>query len=73
LPTRPIKASDSRSKGFSDISVELDAIPPDRLRELVTIAIDRHLPARQLQILKIAEAEERKLIGGMVGLIEARL
>ena len=35
LPTRPTKASDSRSKGFGDISVELDAIPPDQLRELV--------------------------------------
>ena len=30
LPTRPTKTTDSRSKGFGDISVELDAIPPDR-------------------------------------------
>jgi hypothetical protein len=32
LPTRPTKQSDSRSKGFGDISVELDAIEPDTLR-----------------------------------------
>jgi hypothetical protein len=32
LPTRPTKASDSRSRGFGDISVELDAIEPTGLR-----------------------------------------
>jgi hypothetical protein len=32
LPTRPTKQRDSRSKGFGDISVELDAIEPDTLR-----------------------------------------
>ena len=29
LPTRPTKTTDSRAKGFGDISVELDAIPPN--------------------------------------------
>jgi hypothetical protein len=43
LPTRPTKTSDSRARGFGDISVELDAIPPDRLRDLVDEAISRHL------------------------------
>ena len=33
LPTRPTKTSDTRSKGFGDISVELDAIEPNRLRQ----------------------------------------
>ena len=61
MPTRPTKTSDSRSKGFGDISVELDAIPPTDLRDLVTMAIEQHLPKHQLDILKIAEAEERKL------------
>ena len=32
LPTRPTKQSDSRSKTWKGDSVELDAIPPDRLR-----------------------------------------
>ena len=73
LPTRPTKKSDSRSKGFGDISVELDAIPPDQLRSLVDEAIARHLPKHQLDILKIAEAEERKLLHGLVGLMEAHL
>jgi hypothetical protein len=73
LPTRPTKTSDSRARGFGDISVELDAIPPDRLRDLVDEAISRHLPQHQLNILKIAEAEERKLLRGLVGLMEAHL
>jgi hypothetical protein len=37
LPTRPTKTSDSRSRNFGgDVSVELDAIEPDRLRSIVT-------------------------------------
>ena len=35
LPTRPTKSSDTRSKGFGDVSVELDAIAPEALRQLV--------------------------------------
>ena len=37
LPTRPTKASDTRSKGFGDISVELDAIDPETLRNLSSL------------------------------------
>ena len=66
LPTRPTKTTDSRSKNFGDISVELDAIPPDRLRELVQFAIERHLPRRQFEILKEAEASEREIIMRLV-------
>jgi hypothetical protein len=69
LPTRPTKQSDSRSKGFGDISVELDAIAPDDLRGLVQGAIEQHLPAEQFEILKVAEASERRLIAGLVGMI----
>jgi hypothetical protein len=67
LPTRPTKASDSRSKGFGDISVELDAITPEDLRALVQIVIEQHLPKRQFDILKAAEASERDIIKRLVG------
>jgi hypothetical protein len=67
LPTRPTKISDSRSKGFGDISVELDAIPPQDLRDLVQIVIEQHLPRHQFDILKIAEASERNIIKRLVG------
>jgi hypothetical protein len=60
LPTRPTKTSDTRSKGFGDISVELDAINPDDLRDLVQEAIERHLPPEQYEVLRQAEASERE-------------
>jgi len=66
LPTRPTKSSDTRSKNFGDISVELDAIPPEEFREMVRDVIERHLPADQFDILKAAEASERDLISRLV-------
>jgi hypothetical protein len=72
LPSRPTKSSDSRSKGFGDVSVELDAIPPDRLRMLVESVIECHLPRRQFEILRIAEESERDLLKGLVREIAGR-
>jgi len=66
LPTRPTKKTDSRAKNFGDVSVELDAIEPDQLRDLVEQAIQRHLPAHQFRILKEAEASERELLTRLV-------
>ncbi len=43
LPTRPTKATDSRSKSFSGMSVEVDAIPPEHLRMLVRSSIQCHI------------------------------
>ncbi len=67
LPTRPTKTSDSRSKGFGDISVELDAIDARLLRQIVRDALERHLPADQLAVLKVAEASERELLLAWAG------
>jgi hypothetical protein len=67
LPTRPTKTSDTRAKNFGDISVELDAIDPDRLRLLVTEAIENHLPKQQFAILKAVEESERDIIRQLVG------
>jgi hypothetical protein len=66
LPTRPTKQSDTRSKGFGEISVELDAIDPNDLRALVQAVIEIHLPPEQFEVLKAAEESERKLIGRLV-------
>lgn len=66
LPTRPTKKSDSRAKDFGEISVELDAFEPRHLRALVEDCIDRHLSARQLGVLKVAEESERTLLTTMV-------
>jgi hypothetical protein len=62
LPTRPTKATDTRSKGFGGISVELDAIEPEDLRTLVREAIEQNLPPEQFEILRVAEESERTAI-----------
>jgi hypothetical protein len=66
LPTRPTKSTDSRAKNFGDISVELDAIEPNRLRSIVSNVIDIHLPQQQFEVLKAAEESERELIARLV-------
>ncbi len=72
LPTRPTKTSDSRAKNFGPVSVELDAIPADWLRLIVREAIEYHLPARQLEIMKVAEASERKWLDDLASRVAER-
>jgi hypothetical protein len=60
LPTRPTKKTDSRAKGWRGGSVELDAIPADLLRQLVTEVITRHIDPRQLAETRRAERLERQ-------------
>jgi hypothetical protein len=63
LPTRPTKTTDTRAKKFgSATSVELDAIPADKLRALVRECIERHVDQQQLTILKVAEDSERDFL-----------
>jgi len=63
LPTRPTKASDSRSVTWTGgDSVELDAIRPDLLRALVRSTIEQHVDERQLEVIRTAEASERELL-----------
>jgi 5S rRNA maturation endonuclease (ribonuclease M5) len=71
LPTRPTKTSDTRAKKFRRVhgteSVELDAIPPDELRNLVRAAIDRHMDSWQLEQFRMVEREERQTLREMFG------
>jgi hypothetical protein len=62
LPSRPTKMTDTRAKNFGGASVELDAIPPDRLRTMVQDCLERHLPKSKLEVLKVAEESERNLM-----------
>lgn len=67
LPGRPTKASDTRAAKFGDHeSVELDAIPPDYLRDVVETAILQHLPADELAVLKAAEDSERAALADII-------
>ena len=60
LLTRPTKKSDPRSKKWrGGESVEVDAIPPSRLRELTRECIERHIPDGHMDVLEQAESSER--------------
>jgi hypothetical protein len=63
LPSRPTKIKDPRAKKFVGTSVELDAIPANKLRKLVRDCIERHIDQRQLAVLRAAEESERETLG----------
>jgi hypothetical protein len=63
LPTRPTKATDSRTKRWSGgESVELDAIDANELRSLCNLEIMTHVDRRHLKGLEVAEQSERELL-----------
>ena len=62
LPTRPTKKTDTRSGTFGDESVELDAIEPAVLRQMVTDRLEREFPDGAREKLKRQEKAARKEI-----------
>ena len=63
LPSRPTKESDPRAKDWnSGDSVELDAIEPDELRNIVRNCIERHVDQAQLDFLREQEKRERGIL-----------
>jgi hypothetical protein len=67
LPTRPTKQTDTRARGFASASVEVDAIPPTVLREIVEDAITQHINTDAYHATRTAEAAEREYLGRMIG------
>ena len=65
LPTRPTKQTDTRAARFAGESVEVDAIPPAVLRQVVRDAIERHIDQDALRLTREAEASEREVLGRM--------
>lgn len=62
LPTRPTKRTDSRAKNFIGESVEVDAIPPKVLRQIVSDCITQHVDQKAYDSLMYAEAGEREAL-----------
>lgn len=60
LPTKPPKASDSRSKRFHGQTVEAEAVPVDTMRAILRHAIERFIDPRELEVMKVAEESERE-------------
>jgi hypothetical protein len=62
LPTRPTKKTDSRCKTFKGRSVEVDAIPPAILKQLVNDCIVQHIDGEALERLQTVERAEREVL-----------
>lgn len=67
LPTRPTKTTDSRSKGFIGESVEVDAIPPAKLRAIARYCIEHHIDRRVLEQTRATEDQERATLARVLG------
>jgi hypothetical protein len=62
LPTRPTKKSPHSKKWTGGESVEVDAIRPAVLRQLVRDAIEQHIDQEALRITREAERSEREIL-----------
>jgi hypothetical protein len=63
LPTRPTKRDGNRhAAGFVGRSVELDALTPRVLRDMVRKVIERHISPAATMALRVAEDSERELL-----------
>jgi hypothetical protein len=63
LPTRPTKRTGNlHAIGFEGDSTELDALPPDHLRQMVRDVIEQHISQRELTIVRAIEDSEREQI-----------
>jgi hypothetical protein len=69
LPSRPTKTTDTRARKFVGTSVELDAVPVQKLRGLVRECIEQHVDQEQLAILRVAEASERETLTRWAGIV----
>jgi hypothetical protein len=67
LPTRPTKASDPRARDFAGESVEVDAIPAARLRQITEEAITQHIDGDALRVTRVAEQGEREMLTRLAG------
>ncbi len=59
LPTKPVKATQSRKRYDIDQTVEAEAMPPAMLREIVAGAFEPMVDQRQMMLLREVEAAER--------------
>lgn len=62
LPTAPPKASDTRSKGWSGGTCQLEALPPNIIAEILRAAIERRFDSEMLHLDQRLEELEREEI-----------
>jgi len=67
LPSRPTKSTDPRTDRWqAGESVELDAIRPSQLRELVDDAVSAHIDVEAWDAARKQEAEDRDRLAKLV-------
>jgi len=66
LPTRPTKQTDTRARNFTGGSVEVDAIPASRLRQILEDAIVSHIDAEAWTRLREVEDLERESLESFI-------
>jgi hypothetical protein len=66
LQTRPTKRMDTRAKNFEGESVEVDAIHPDTLRQMVEECITRHIDEDILDRTHCIELAERETLQNII-------
>lgn len=66
LPTDFASVKDSRTKRYGNLAVQLDAIPPSVLRQLVQGVIEQHINVHELRVTEHIEQQERETISGFL-------
>ena len=70
LPTKPRKQSDRRRLDIQE-TVEAEAMPANTMRALVRDAVESYLAPGALQIARIAERHERRLMDGIADMLDS--
>lgn len=70
LLTRPTKKGDTRAKNFEGESVEVDALPPHVIRNLVETSIAQHIDGAAWEREKEIEAMEKETFDRMADVFE---
>ena len=71
LPTRNPKGADTKN-GY-DFCCELDAVPPNIMREHIESLILRHIPTEILERLRRIENEERETIRNVFSYLDGNV
>lgn len=73
LVTREVKKTDTGAADFmaryGDVSCELEAMPANALRRLLTEELESHMDKERLRTLKLAEEQEREGLSRLQGLL----
>lgn len=74
LPTMPTKKSDSRTAkhiaNFGDVAVELDALEPDVLQEMINSSIQENFDEKIYQKVQREEAAKRRKVKKMIDALD---